>query len=106
LEQAGLTWDRVALIMVGATPKDTFTPRVFAPWEQTAGQKIYPYLQWTGVYPTASAAALVLGLGVARGVWEIPDMFYKNRKENMHRNVIILYNRSHVENRSWVILTI
>ncbi len=106
LAEAGLTWDQVTLTMVGTTPGDAFTARVFASWEKKRQLKICPYLQWTGVYPTASAAALVLGLGVVEGTWQIPEMFYKNLKKNLHRNVIILYNRSHVENRSWVILTI
>jgi hypothetical protein len=104
LQQHQLSWENISLVLAGLGPNDTFTPRVMADWENSRGREIWPYLDWTGFYPTASAMAIAIGAAYLKATYEFPDFFYKNIKKNLHRNVVLIYNRCQVETCSWVII--
>ncbi|NTV52669.1 MAG: hypothetical protein HGA76_06635, partial [Candidatus Firestonebacteria bacterium] len=99
LEAVQLTWTQVSQVLVGLSPADEFTPAVFSEWRTATGRSLTPYLEHTGFFPTASATALVLGAVQA-------EADSGKKKNNQDRNAVLLYNRSQVETRSWVILKI
>jgi hypothetical protein len=106
LERADLTWEDVSLVLAGLEPGDAFVPEVFSTWQASQGKEITPYLDLTGFFPTASAAALVLGAAWLAGEGEKFPAFPWGLKKNQHRNAVLLYNRCQIETRSWVILTL
>jgi 3-oxoacyl-(acyl-carrier-protein) synthase len=106
LMRVGLGWEDVVLVLAGFQPGARFVSEVFSTWRSSTGRAITPYLEMTGFFPTAAATALALGAATLGQAGDGTGFWYPGFKKNQHRNAVLLYNRSQVENRSWVILTI